>query len=343
MPKTKGRGKTVKFGVKGNRINRGGPTVAAATSFGKSVNSVVTKPLKRPRSKRINKGGPTISMASSMASGMSSIGKSAYDMGMPMALSAADSVGQSVYKFISDQKVPTVPPAWVDFKSALTQALINIGTLEDDDNIDPAIYFQSVREFLDTHKGVINSELINKKKMTFAGIDPENPGDATPKIMEGIFKDGVTKESIIAALEYGFPSEDYIDIEPEPEPGQGFQGAREKTVKKQKMTKLLHLSSEIERLLTEINSESKHEKNMTPTEIYDIKLKKKQDEQKMNDYFKELQDLITTDEEFKVLQRLVEQNSQLNSMMPSALKKKMKGKKKRSSHKRRKRKRTGRR
>tara|TARA_Y100000389_G_scaffold196320_1_gene229077 strand:+ start:1156 stop:2217 length:1062 start_codon:yes stop_codon:yes gene_type:complete len=326
--------------------------MSGATSI---ANSAINRDAKRSRTRRIKKGEALSSMASSMASGMSHVGKMAYDTGMPLARSMAGSVGQSVSKFVSDQRVPRVPNngVWVDLRHGLITGLINLGIIESDSELPTNVYFQSVERFLDTYKDImISPHDIKRVTAKLKSMDSDDDGDTRTAIIQDIFKGGITHDTIISALEYEFRNKinSYDDMgiepEPEPEPGQGFQGAREKTAKKQKMTKILDLSREIEKLLKKINSESKskYEKGLTPAEIYDIKMKKESDKQDLKDFFKELQDLITMDKELKVLQELVKKYPQLNSMMPAGLKKKMKGKKtKRSGRKRRKRKRTGRR
>lgn len=304
--------------------------MSGATSI---ANSTINRGMRRPRSKKINRGDALFSMMSSMGSGMSSVGQAAYSSAMPLASSMAESVGKSVSKFASEYRVPTVPnnPSWVNLKDGLEKGLINLGLL-DDGEIDPAIYFQSVERFLDIHKNTkINKDHINRVEMSFRSMPTAMLGDHTPETMGEYFGKGITHEAIISALNYGFHEilVDDLDIDPESQstPGKGFQAAREKTAKKQKMTKILDLSRGIEILLG-TDDKLGHYKST------------------IEENFKELQDLITMDEELKVLQRLVKKYPQLNSMMPAGLKKKMKGKKtKRSGHKRskRKRKRTGRR
>lgn len=352
MPK-RNNGRTVKG--KGRRDAAVRSMTSSAMSGATSIaNSTINRDMKRSRTRRrINRGQALSSMASSMASGMSHVGKMAYDTGMPMIEEAGRSVGQSFSKMVSEYRVPTVPnnPSWVNLKGGLEQGLINLGLL-DDGEIDPAIYFQSVERFLDIHKKTkINKDHINRVERSFRAM-PGMSGDPTPVTMKRIFENGITHESIIAALDHGF--QDIIvddldmDIPSQSTPGKGFQAAREKTAKQQKMAKILNLSRGIEMLLTKINSESKQD-NMTPPEIYDIQMKKEARRRDLKRSFEELQGLITTDEELKVLQYLVKKYPQLNSMMPAALKKKVKGKKpgrkisrrKRSGRKRSGRKRSG--
>lgn len=283
-------------------------------------NKSIYKPMKRPRKgNRLDRSKALRSMTSSMASGLSSVGRSAYDMGMPMIEEAGRSVGKSVSKFMSDQKVPKVPPAWVDFKSALTRALVNIGILDHDEEIPPPIYFQSVQKFLDIHKDVnINSGLINIKMKTFEGIHPGNPGDATPRIMKDFFKRGITHDSIISALEYGFqdvllPPEDYMGIEPEPEPGQGFNAAKERTKNTHKYKKVVELSRGIEILMVDKSGK------------YDSLIRER---------LLKLNSMVTNDKEKEALARLLKMYPQLEDMLKAGYKSK--------KSKRRKRKRTGR-
>lgn len=304
---------------------RGATSVANST-----INRRVRKP--RPSLRRnLNRGDALVSMMGSMGSGMGVVGKAAYDTSMPMIKGAAESVGQSVSKFVSGKRVPTVHnnPAWVDLKAGLTKGLINLGLLEDDDPIDPAIYFQSVEAFLDTHKGVmINLDDIRGVTRKLKAMDLDDDGDTRTAIMQNIFEGGIKQDSIIAALEYEFrkkiiPSDSDMDLSMS-SPGKGFQGARDKTAKKQKMAKIVNLARGIEIMLG-TDDKLGHYKSI------------------IEESFKELTGLIITDEEFKVLQKLVKKYPQLNSLMPAALKKKNGKKGKKSGRKRSKRKRTGRR
>ena len=97
-----------------------------------------------------------------------------------------------------------------------------------------------------------------------------------------------------------------------------------KTAKKQKMAKIVNLARGIEIMLG-TDDKLGHYKSI------------------IEESFKELTGLIITDEEFKVLQKLVKKYPQLNSLMPAGLKKKNGKKGKKSGRKRLKRKRTGRR
>lgn len=338
--KTKGK-RTIKAGVKGNRIKRGGPTLSMANSVARGASSVAKntfgKPMKRPRSgNRLDRSVALRSMAGTMASGMSSLGRSAYSKGMPMIEEAGRSIGKSISKAISEYRVPTVNnnATWVDLKKGLEKGLINLGLL-DDEEIDPAIYFQSVERFLDIHKKAeINKvserarDHINRVKDSFRAM-PGMPGDPAPVIMKRIFENGITKDNIVSALEYAFHEilvEDLdMDISTQSTPGSGFQVAREKTAKKQKMAKIVNLSRGIEILLG-TDDKLGHYKST------------------IEEKFMELQDLVTTDQELKILKILVKKYPQLNSMMPAALKKQMKGEKrthkKKGTHKKKRPKRT---
>lgn len=325
MPKRKkGKSKrTIKAGVKGNRINRGVPTMSMAGSVARGASSVAKntlgKPMKRPRrGNRLDRSKALRSMASSMASGMSSVGKSAYSTGMPMISSMAESVGQSVSKAISEQRVPRVPnnATWVDLKDGLEKGLINLGLLDDGEEINSAIYFQSVERFLDDHKNVkITRDHIKRVERSFRGM-PGMPGDPTPVIMKRYFQHGITHENIIAALNHGF--QDILvdnldmDIPSRSTPGSGFQAAKITTARKQKMAKIVNLAKGIEILLGTKDTMGYYKSTI-------------------KENFEKLNNLVTTDEELKILQELVKKYPKLNSMMPAALKKKMKGKK--GSHK----------
>lgn len=258
--------------------------------------------IKKP--KRINKG-------KYLVDGAQRLGAATYDLGYDLGSAAFEAVGQSLAEMIEKQRVPRVPnnPSWVGLKDGLTEGLRNLGLLNDDDTIYPTIYFQSVERFLATHKNIkINRDHINRVERSFRGM-PGMAGDATPGIMKDIFKNGITRDSIIKALEYAFQDVliDDMGIEPEPEPGQGFQEARENTAKKQKMAKIVNLSRGIEILLG------------TPDKLGHYK-------PLIADKFKELDDLIITNEELKVLKTLVKKYPQLNSMVAKNLKKKKKKK-----------------
>ena len=232
---------------------------SGATSI---ANSTINRKMKRGRrGNKLERSKALRSMMGSMASGMSSVGKMAYDTSMPIIEEAGRSVGKSVSKFVSENRVPRLSnnSAWTDLKGGLTEGLRNIGLLEDDGNISPAIYFQSVEKFLDTHKDVqITPSDIRNVTTKLKNMDPDDEGDIRTEKMEGIFKKGITHDSIIAALEYEFRkkinSSDDMDIEPEPEPGQGFQSAKEKTSIRNKYNKIVALGQSIETLINGRNT-----------------------------------------------------------------------------------------
>jgi hypothetical protein len=323
MPKRKVN-RTIRAGGKGK-----GRRDATVRSMAKStINRGMRKP--RPSLRRkINRGDALFSMMSSMGSGMSSVGQAAYSSAMPLASSMAESVGQSVSKFASEHRVPTVPnnPSWVNLKDGLEKGLIKLGLLGEDVEIDPAIYFQSVERFLDFHKKTkINKDHINRVEMSFRSMPSAMLGDHTPDTMGEYFGKGITHKAIISALNYGFHEilVDDLDIDPESQstPGKGFQAAREKTAKQQKMAKIINLSRGI-RILLGTDDKLGHYKDT------------------IEEKFKELQGLITTDQELEVLKMLVKNYPELKDLMEIQSRKKKKTrrrKKKKKQTKRRKKK-----
>ena len=311
--------------TRGNRIDRGGPTMSMASSIAKNT---LGMPMKRPRKgNRLDRGKAARAMASSVASGMSSVGKAAYDMGKPMALSAAESVS----KFMIENIVPTVPNNgnWVDLKDGLEKGLINLELLDDDDTIDPAIYFQSVEKFLDTHKGVeINREHIKTVEMSFRNMPSLMLGDHTPAVMREYFGNGITRKSIIEALNYGFHGilvDDLdMDSEPEPElePGEGFKQTTEKkkteSSDRANILRITKLINGIE-LLMGVPKEQREK-------YYDSLILQ---------YYKEIESLIKTDEELQMYNALNKTYPKLKELIET------KGRqKKRTKHKKKKKKQT---
>jgi hypothetical protein len=272
----------------------------------------IKKPKRRTRRpNRLNRGAVASRWAQKFGEATYGLGSAAFERARPMVAEVGKSVGQSVSKMISEQRVPRSSdnPSWVDLKGGLTEGLRNLGLLNEDDTISPTIYFQSVERFLATHKNIkINRDHINELTGSFRGM-PGMPGDVTREIMEEIFKNGITQDSIIEALEYGFQDVLIdgmgIEPEPEPEPGQGFEKARENTEKKQRMAKIVNLSRRIEILLGTDDKLGHYEPLIASK-------------------FKELDDLIITNEELKVLKNLVKKYPQLNSMVAGDLKKKKK-------------------
>ena len=290
-------------------------SMQGATSL---ANSTFKRPMRRGRKSRLKKDKYLIKGVKSLAKSLGSVGKMAYDTSMPMIKEASRSVGKSFSKTISEKRVPRVPnnATWVNLKDGLEEGLINLGLLDDGEEINPAIYFQSVERFLDDHKNMkITRDNIKRVERSFRGM-PGMPGDPTPVIMKRYFQHGITHENLIAAFNHGF--QDILvdnldmDIPSRSTPGSGFQAAKFTTARKQKMAKIVNLSRGIEILLG-TDDKLGHYKST------------------IKENFDKLNDLVTTDEELKVLQELVKKYPQLNSMMPAALKKKAKGKK--GSHK----------
>ena len=331
--------------TRGNRIDRGGPTMSVASGVARGASSIAKNtlgmPMKRPRKgNRLGRDKALRSMASSVASsvasgmssvasGMSSVGQAA----MPLAGSMAESVGQSVSKFVSDQMVPRVPnnPSWVNLKDGLEKGLIKLGLLDEDGEINPAIYFQSVERFLDIHKKTkINKDHINRVEMSFRSMPTAMLGDHTPETMGEYFGNGITRESIIKALNYGFHEilvDDLdMDLEPEPElePGEGFkQTIEEKKTESSNRANVLRinkLKNGIELLM--VLPEKEREK------YYDSLILQ---------YYKEIESLIKTDEGLKIYNEL-NKKYKLKELIET------KGRqKKRTKHKKKKKKQTKRR
>lgn len=332
MPKKKKKknNKTIKAGVKGKRDKAVRSMTSSMASGATSVaNSTINKKMRKSRSKKINRGSAIVSMASSMGSemgsmGMSigkSLGRSAYDTGMPMIKEAASSMRKSVSKFASEQRIPRVMnnPSWEDLRRALSKGLINIGILDKGETIPTSIYFQSVENFLDTHKGkLINKEKIRRVKATFRGIHPDNTGDATPQIMKDIFKDGITHDSLMSVLEYGFQADLSHNMDEQiPEqssvPGHGFKKAKEKTSANNKYREVISLAAGIE-IFMESDDKDKYYGGVA------------------HKRFKKLEGLVTTEEELTILQKLIEKYPELDSLAATK-KKRRKKKSKGKAHK----------
>lgn len=253
--------------ARGKEKHRRDVAVRSMTSGVKSgatsiANSTINRKMKRGRrANKLDRTKALRSMIGSMASGMGSVGKMAYDTSMPMIAEAGRSVGKSVSKAIREYEVPRVPNngAWVDLRYGLITGLTNLGVIESDSELPTTIYFQSVEKFLDTHNDVkiIPSDIRNVTTK-LKNMDPDDEGDVRTEKMEGIFKKGITHDSIIAALEYEFRkkinSSDDMGIEPEPEPGQGFQSAKEKTSIHNKYNKIVALGKSIETLINGRNT-----------------------------------------------------------------------------------------
>ena len=335
MPK-KRVNRTSRAGVKRNRINRGGPTVSMVGSVVRGANSLAKntlgKPMKRSRARKDSRNRRDVAvraMMDSMASGMSSVGKSVYDMGMPMVEEAGRSVGKSISKAISEQKVPRVPNngAWVDLRRGLITGLTNLGIIESDRELPTTIYFQSVEKFLDNHKDVMFSrDDIRSVTAKVSAMDPDDDGDIRTEKMPAIFEDGITHNSIIKALEYEFrkkikSSTDDMDmeIEPEPEPGQGFQNAKEKTAIRENYMRIASLGDSIEKMINRMM-------NLKQSTVEYKRL-----QATVNQKYEILKRIATTDQEIQVRDYIDEMLSKL----PSKAAKKKKSK-------RRKRKKTGR-
>ena len=172
----------------------------------------------------------------------------------------------------------------------------------------------------------INKDHINRVEMSFRSMPSAMLGDHTPDTMGEYFGKGITHKAIISALNYGFHEilVDDLDIDPESQstPGKGFQAAREKTAKQQKMAKIINLSRGI-RILLGTDDKLGHYKDT------------------IEEKFKELQGLITTDQELEVLKMLVKNYPELKDLMEIQSRKKKKTrrrKKKKKQTKRRKKK-----
>lgn len=316
MPKKK-NSKTIKARGKGKRDKAVRSMTSSMASGATSVaNSTINKQMRKPRHRKLDRG----KALRSMASGVGSIGKSVsqsvgsmlYETGMPMIEEASKSAGQ----FMRSQRVPRVAnnPSWEDLRRALSEGLINVGILDHGEEIPTPIYFQSVQKFLDTHKDVIiNKGHIKRVNKTFKGLHPDNTGDATPQIMKETFKNGITHDSILSSLEYGFQSVLFPDMNEEQMsvsssvPGQGFQKAKEKTSAHNKYKQVVSLASGIEILLGS-DDKDKYYKSLA------------------HERFKKLDGLITTEKELKVLQRLVKKYPELNPLAARKKKRKKKSK-----------------
>tara|TARA_B100002019_G_scaffold33299_1_gene27282 strand:+ start:4288 stop:5295 length:1008 start_codon:yes stop_codon:yes gene_type:complete len=335
MPKRKVN-RTSRAGVKGNRINRGGPTMYMAKSVARGASSAskktLGKPMKRPRrGNRLDRSKALRSMASSMVSGMSSVGKSAYDMGMPMI----EEAGRSISKAISEQKVPRVPNngAWVDLRHGLITGLTNLGIIESDRELPTTIYFQSVEKFLENHSDIMfNADDIRSVTAKVRAMDPDDDGDKRTTKMLTIFKNGITHDSIIAVLEYEFrkqiKSSDDMEIEPEPEPGQGFQYAKEKTAIRENYMRIVSLGKSIEIMINRMMNLKKDSAEYQRLQAT------------VNQKYETLKGFVTTDQEIQVLANIDKMLHELSSK--EAKKKKSKRRKRKKTGKRG-RKRTGRR
>ena len=323
--------------TRGNRIDRGGPTMSVASGVARGASSIAKNtlgmPMKRPRKgNRLGRDKALRSMASSVASGMSSVVSGL----APLAGSMAESVGQSVSKFTSEHRVPRVlnNGTWEELRRGLSKGLFNIGFFDDEgESISTTVYFQSVEEFLDTHKNIIiDKGDIRRVKARFENLDLDNEADATPNIIKGYFKNGITHESIINALELGFkniifPPEIDMDLEsgPELEPGEGFKQTTEKKktefLNRANILRINKLKNGIELLM--VLPEKDREK------YYDSLILK---------YYKEIESLIESDEGLKIYNELNKKYPRLKELIETTGRQK-----KKTKHKKKKKKQTKRR
>lgn len=295
----------------------------------KSRDRAVRK-MTRGKTRRLNKGKYAVEGAKYAFENLGKVSKimgdKAYEYVAPMAEEAYEQGSKMMGEMIRNQIVPRVDnnPSWEDLRRGLTVALRNIGIINHDEEVETPIYFQSVQKFLDIHKNInINKEDINIQTKVYEGIHPRNSGDPKLNIIKGYFENGITHDSIIKTLELAFHdillSSD-VDFEPEPEqdPGEGFRLAKEQTMKKQKEAKILSLKRTIEALMLSPEEERK--------KYYDSLI---------SQCYKEIERLITTEKEIKILDEL---NKKYPELKGSKKKKKTRKKKKRKQTKRKKKK-----
>ena len=300
-------------------------TSNAMTGATSLANKTIYRPMNIDETKRLNKGKYAVKGSKYAFENLGKVSKmmgdKAYEYVAPMAEEAYEQGSKMMGEMIRNQMVPRVDnnPSWEDLRMGLTVALRNIGIINHDEEVPTPIYFQSVQKFLDIHKIKINKEDINIKTKALEGIHPGNTGDDRSGIMKEYFKNGITHDSIIKALEYVFQDILFprdVDFEPEPEqePGEGFRLAKEQTMKKQKTAKILSLKKGIEALM-----------------LVPEKERKKYYDPLISQYYKEIEGLITTEKEIKLL-------DELNKKYPE-----LKGSKKKKKTRRRKKKKTKRR
>lgn len=302
-------------------------TSNAMTGATSLANKTIYRPVKRGKTERLKKGKYVVEGAKYAFENLGNvskiIGDKAYEYVAPMVGEAYEQGSKMMDEMIRNQMVPRVDnnPSWEDLRRGLTVALRNIGIINHDEEVPTPIYFQSVQKFLDFHKIKINKEDINIKTKAIEGIHPGNTGDATPAIMKEYFENGITHDSIINALEYVFQdiliSSD-VDFEPEPEqePGEGFQLAKEQTMKKQKEAKILSLKNGIEALM-----------------LVPEKERKKYYDSLISQYYKEIRELIQTEKEKGLFNEL---NKKYPELKGSKKKKKTRHRKKKQTRRRKK-------